>query len=476
MGLISCQQPLFVDAPLAWADVAVSPEAGMDALRDAINGSDREKPTRITAAPGVYQGQCLYVEDHLRSEAAPLLIRGGTGENAPGAVQIDCSDGNGQAFAFVHSSWIGVEGFTFGPDGAGGSHYGDTGIKVSGRPYMPNDRQHFGKWEASHHFVLRNNVMRNLHRGPDGDANPDHYESACCDGAKANQTEWIWYIGNTISRVARHGIDNVGVHHAAACNNIFYDLVGEGQGIESKGGSYDILFEANRMDRVFHRGLMMGGEGTNSNFMWPADFPTEAYGVVARNNVIVNASDGGLGFYGCWNCTATHNSIWFTPGYTITDARDFIRAYPSVLEGGVFDEWGAATRAGEVLTNQDCTIINNVFGAAAGNATCPLDAAGDGQGTVRFTIENNRFYNGGDPLPNCGEGPTSILGFADAGATLTEPPGLANEGGFPDPKADLTPVASSPLVAAGKAHPANPVADAAGKPRPAAGAIGALEP
>lgn len=220
----------------------------------------------------------------------------------------------------------------------------------------------------------------------------------------------------------------------------------------------------------------MGGEGTNSNFMWPVDFPTEAYGVVARNNVIANASDGGLGFYGCWNCTATHNTIWFSEGYTLTDSRDFIRAYPSVLEDGSFDEWGAATRAGEVLTNQDCAVVNNVFGAQAGNATCPLDASGDGQGTVRFTIANNRFYNGGQALPECGDGPTSIHGFPDAGATLTESPGFKEVGHYPEVAPDLTPAAGSALVGAATPNAANPTKDAAGKARPTPGTIGALEP
>lgn len=469
VGLIGCSDALFVDDPdLAWVDVRVTPAAGMDGIRSAIAASDITRPTRITASAGTYQGQCLFVEDHLRGAAAPLFLRGDGG-----VVQIDCSDGNGQAFGFLHASYIAIEGFTFGP---ASGHYGDSGVHISGRPYAIDDRAFFGVWEPSHHFIVRGNVMRNLNRGPDGDQNPDHYESGCCDGAKANQTEFVWYIGNTISRTARHGIDNVGVHHAAVCHNTFVDLVGEGQGVEAKGGSWDILFEGNRFERVFHRALMMGGEGTNSNFMWPVDFPTEAYGVVARNNIVVNAGDGGIGFYGCWSCTAIHNTIWFTPGYDATTSRDFMRAYPSILEGGTYDEWGAATRVGEALTNKGNEVVDNFFGAAAGDNTCPLDAAASGDGTLAMTVRNNLFYNGGNALPECGEGLASIGGYPDAGRTLAGAPGFVAVGGFPAPTPDLTPTAASPLVGAALAHPLAPTVDAAGRARPSPAAIGALEP
>ena len=469
VGRISCSDPLFIDAPgLAWAELRVSPEEGMDGIRRAIAASDRARPTRVLVEAGRYTGACLMVEDHQRSAAAPLWLR------AEGGVEIACSDGNGQAFGFIHSSWFAVEGFTFGPEQGS---YGDTGVHVSGRAVQPEDPAHYGTWEPSDHVIIRNNVMRNLNRGADGDQNPDHYESGCCDGAKANQTEYVWYIGNTISRTARHGIDNVGVHHGAICGNTFFDLVGEGQGVEAKGGSYDIVIEDNSFSRVFHRALMLGGEGTNNNFMWPTSFPVEAYGVVARNNLIVNAADGGITFYGCHRCVAANNTVWFTPGYTAVSSHDFMRMYPSVLEGGSYDEWGLARRAGEVLGNQDCAVINNFFGAAGGDLVCPLDAAGDGSGTRGLEIHHNVFFNGGLALPACGDGPNSLDGYASAGRVLlTEALGLGSMGGFPGPAPTLVPGAASPLVGAGVADPRAPQLDRRGRARPSPPSVGAFEP
>lgn len=456
VGKIACDDRLFVDEPaLTWDEKRVVPAAGMDGIRRAIERSDRAKPTRIQVAAGTYRGPCLDLEDHVRTAQAPLWLR------ADGAVQIECSDGNGQAFGFVHVAYVAVEGFTFGP--ARGA-YGDSGVHVGGRPVAPRDRKSYGVWQPSHHVVIRNNTMRNLNRGADGDGNPEHYESGCCDGAKANQAEWVWYVGNTISRTARHGIDNVGVHHAAVCGNTFRDMVGEGQGVEAKGGSYDIVIEGNRFEGVFHRAIMLGGEGTNNNFMWPVDFPAEAYGVVARNNVIVDAAEGGITFYGCWSCSATHNTIWFTPGPR-AHAHDFMRMYPSTLEGGSYDEWGAAKREGDVLANRGNTVAFNVFGAPGGDLECGLDAAGDGKGTAGLQLHDNVFWNGGRPLPECGEGTNSLAGYPNAGRLV-------------DPKlgADLVPVATSPLVGAVARTPATPALDARRRRRGERVAIGALEP
>ncbi len=353
-GQIRCADRLFIEDPaLRWVERKVTPAAGMDGLRAAIARSDRRKPTRIKVAAGTYRGQCLYVEDHVRTARAPLWLV------ADGPVQIDCADGNGQAFGFVHVAYVAIDGFTFGP---ARGHYGDSGVHVGGKPVRPSDPRSYGRWQPSHHVIVRANTMRNLNRGSDGDGNPDHYESGCCDGAKANQAEWVWFLGNTISRTARHGIDNVGVHHVAMCGNTFTDLVGEGQGVEAKGGSYDVVIEGNRFERVFHRAIMLGGEGSNNNFMWPADFPAEAYGVVARNNVVVDANEGGVTFYGCWSCEASHNSVWFTPGHA-GHARDFMRMYPSILEGGSYDE-------GE---------------RRAGGDTSPPHAANDGRGTSAWS-------------------------------------------------------------------------------------------
>ena len=462
---LACGGPLFIDAipEGGWTEVAIN-GGGMNALRDAIAASDLTKPTRITVAAGTYAGQCLYVEDHLRTATAPLWLR------AQGEVQIDCHDGNGQAVGFDHCAYIAFDGFTIGPKTG---FYGDSAVHIAGKPNFPDDPAHYGDYDPAHHIIVRNLTARNLNRGPDGDQNPDSYESGCCDAVKSNQAADIWVLNSHISRTARHGIDNVGVHRATICGNVLEDMVGAGVGMEAKGGSEDILFEANVIRRVRTRGIMLGGEGSGNVYMWPWDAKYEGTREIARNNVIINSAEAGVGFFGCADCAAVNNSIWVTSGYGIVTDHDMIRAYNSTIEGGN-DYWGGSKRVGEILTNQNNSVINNLFGVADGSMTCALNTNADA--VAGLTFASNLWWNGGMPLAECGDGPTSIVTQKDPGSFYgTDDPKVVSAGSFAQAP-DLTPSAGSALVGHGQAGKNVPGADLVGKKRPAAPAIGALEP
>lgn len=462
---LACNTELFIDAipEGSWTEVSVD-GGGMDAIRQAVNGSDKTKPTRITVAAGTYTGQCLYVEDHMRSAEAPLWLR------AQGTVQIDCSDGNGQAVAFDHSSYIAFDGFTIGPETG---YYGDSAVHIAGKPNFPDDPNHYGDYDPAHHIIIRGLTARNLNRGPDGDSNPDQYESGCCDAVKSNQASDIWILNSHVSRTARHGFDNVGVHRAVICGNTLEDMVGSGVGMEAKGGSEDILFEANVIRRVRTRGIMLGGEGSGNVYMWPWTATYEGRRQIARNNVIVNASEAGLGFFGCQDCLAVNNSVWVTSGYSVVNDHDMIRAYNSTIEGGD-DYWGGGKRLGEVLKNENNRVINNLFGVADGSMTCALNANADAVSGLTFS--NNLWWNGGMDLAECGEGPTSVVGTKDPASFYgTHDPEVRSPGSFTEAP-DLTPSSKSPLAGHAKADKDAPSKDIVGKSRPSPASIGALEP
>jgi len=457
----SCAGRLFIDAIAAdaWIEVRVD-GGGMDAIRDAIAASDRSRATRITIAAGTYGGQCLYVEDHMRTAAAPLMIRG------EGMVQIDCHDGNGQAIGFDHVAYVAIEGITIGP---ARGYYGDSGVHIAGKALDPSNRASYGKWDVSHHVIVRNIVARNLNRGPDGDQNPNAYESGCCDYINVNQAQHVWLIGNHISRTARHGIDNVGVHDLVVCGNVLEDMVGAGVGIEAKGGSQDVLIEGNLIRRARHRGVQLGGEGSGNIYMWPHDATYEGRNQIARNNVVIDAAEAGVGFFGCHDCVAVNNTVWVTKAADAGD-HDMLRAYNSIMEGGD-DYWGGSKRVGEVMRNGRISAIGNLFGATDGSMTCPLNANADA--VSGLTLRGNLWWNGGKPLPECGEGVTSIATAADAASMLGTVDPKVVRGAAP---ADLRPGAGSPLVGAAPDHAAAPTTDHAGKVRPAAMSIGAFEP
>lgn len=468
----ACGGPLFIDAPLAWTEVTIA-SGGMDAIRSAIESSDRAKPTRITVKAGTYRGRCLYVEGHTRSAAAPLWLR------AEGEAQIDCSDGNGQAIAIERSSYVAIDGFTIGPATGG---YGDSAIHISGTPKNPTSRdpKDYGGHEPAHHVIVRRLTARNLLRPADGDGDARHYESGCCDAVKSNQAEYVWVVDSKVSKTARHGFDNVGVHHAYFCNNVLTDMNGAGFAMEAKGGSDDVLFERNVVIGSRRRGIVLGGEGTDNVFMWPWDAPYEARGVVARANVVINAAEGGLSFYGCQGCAAVGNTVWLTAGFTswtgdkmTAEPHDAMRMYASVMEGQADDlrsGW-KPRRVGEKLLCKDNRVVNNLFGAAAGDMTCALDA-GEGA-TGGLVMKSNAWFNGGKALPACDTGdvakkwpdPRSL--FGDFAVGVKNASARAAE--------DLRPIAGSKLVGAGVSDPAAPTVDLTGRARPAPPAIGALE-
>lgn len=447
----------FLDAVKAWTDVRVT-QPSMEAIAEAIHTADATKPVRIVVPKGTYRGRCLYLEDFHRPATAPLLLHG---QDA----QIDCTDGNGQAIGLTNASYVGIEGFSIGPIQG---YYGDSGVHISGKPTSPNDPKAYGQWQPSHHIVVRNMILRNLYRGNDGDQNPDQFESGCCDALKANQAEHVWFQNNRISRVARHGIDNVGVHHLRVCGNTLTDLVGSGFGMEAKGGSDDVIFENNTVFRVRTRGIVLGGEGSDNNYMWPASSNYEGHNEVARNNVVVNAVEGGIAIHGCQECAAVFNTVWVTPAYRAQGDRDMLRVYNSTIEGAG-DLWGGPRRVGQVLRNAKVRVVGNIFAVADGSMSCALNANLDA--VAGLELGANVWFNGGKPFPECGEGAASIVHYKHQ--ALTEPQWVRD--GAPGQMPDLRPKAALPKVE-GVPEALQPKLDASGKPRAGPSVAGAYLP
>src|SRR5262249_3286615 len=136
-----------------------------------------------------------------------------------------------------------------------------------------------------------------------------------------------------------------------------------------------------------------------------------------------------------------------TPGYDVVVDHEMLRLYASHIQGSG-DTWGGSRRVGELLQSQNSHVFDNLFGAAAGDMTCTMNAASDG--VVGLTIDHNLWWNGGSPLADgCGTGDLSLSGYPDPFSVFGDAdPRVANAGTFTTPP-DLTPRAGSPLVSAG---------------------------
>ena len=538
----SCADPLFVDAiaPAAWFNIDVAAAAGAQGIRDAIRSAQADhpnQPVRVRLAPGAYAenlGGEIYAQRVLRTAKAPLWIV--ATDPAPNHTSLT------QGFNFVGVAYIAIEGITVGPATVGAwngkSHANPQPSETQAAVHIAGaardakksakklggglDASVYGQYEPSHHIVVRHMTVQNLFGkdDPSGEqpVGQDH------DGMKFNQVEDLWVLDNTVTQTSRHGIDNVGVHHAAYCRNVV-TRTGAGLGLEAKGGSYQILYERNTFYHV--RRVELGGEATDATYYWSADgrYDYEARRVVARDNLIIDARETAIDISGCTECALIDNTISYTAGYKtpLTDdgnanGGDAIRAHHSALlsaaDGAGNDCvtwdaaqndyvtvdpcWGVGSKApapvGKALVVSHVTMTNNLFTSASGiwstsfgtsNASpstipCPLNLIGEVPAGA-LSMDYDAWWNGGKPLP--AEGCSALPEGAHGKKASADPAlvGGAIDGGSPGSvvstaAAALAPKATSPLRGAGKAGPADAAGyDFLGRARPAKWGIGAID-
>lgn len=354
--LPSCGDALFVDAIPAgdWVTVDLAPEGGTEAIREAMRaaGDQPDKAIHIRLAPGYYAdnlGGEIYVQHLFRTATTPVWVE--ATDKSAGATEL------GQGFNFVGVAYVALDGMTIGPAEVGawdGSAHADpqplqaaAGVHVAGAAIDGGasgvngdgslNAAVYGRFEPSHHIVVRNMTIRNLfgRDDPSGES-PVGQDN---DGIKFNQAQFVWVIGNTITQTSRHGIDNVGTHDAAFCNNVIARN-GQGMGIEAKAGSIRVLFEGNLFYRV--RRVALGGENSDAAYYWSEDgaYDYEGKQIVARNNLIVDPRESAFDFAACHDCAAIGNTVLFTADYVppLTDdgqanGGDAIRVHNSMVLG-----------------------------------------------------------------------------------------------------------------------------------------------
>ncbi|CAN5163310.1 hypothetical protein BH11PSE11_BH11PSE11_17910 [soil metagenome] len=523
---------LFVDAiaESAWFNIDLAPAQGTAGLRQALNTArdlHPNQPVRIRLAPGIYEdnlGSEVFAQRLLRSATSPIYIVATS--PAANATQL------GQGINLLGVSYIAIDGVTIGPATVGawnGSTHAaplplqaSAGIHVSGAAILADQNAGtggvlntaiYGKYDPSHHILIRNVTIQNLFELDARSGETSNGQSM--DGMKFNQIEDLWVLNSTVSQTSRHGIDNVGVHRATFSGNLIA-YTGGGQGIEAKGGSVDVVFDANTFYKV--RRVALGGENTDATYYFSADgrWDYEGLRITARNNLIIDPREAALDFAGCTDCTAVGNSILFSAAYQVpidegtVYGGDAIRVHDSVIQGTsdgagsdcqfwngadyvtVTPCWGvganAPSPAGKLLRNSNLTVVDNVFASlngsfseALGGSTipCPLNVL-DGDAALNFNA--NYWYNGIRPLPVAGctslpEGSRSIYSTTAATARpgftgsidASSLAALANSA-----VTGLTPPSSSPLVGAGVANAALPSVDRVGRSRTQPPTIGAL--
>jgi len=449
----SCNEVLFVDqlAESAWVNIDVQPSQGTYGVREALRtaqASHANQPVRIRLAPGTYAdnlGNEIFAQRLQRGAANPIWIQ--ATDPRPNATVL------GHGINLLGVSYIAIDGVTIGPETVGAwngqSHANPqplqaaAGVHVAGAALNARtsanhngvlDASVYGRYEPSHHIVVRRVTVQNLFDPAERDAETS--DSQSMDGMKFSQVEDLWVLDSAVRQTTRHGIDNVGVHRAAFCRNLVAQT-GGGLGLEAKGGSVDVLYDSNSFYRV--RRVELGGEETDATYYFSADgrYDYEALRTVARNNLIVDAREAALEFSGCADCTAVNNSIVFTAAYQppsdggtifggdamrVHDSRVLGAAdgagsdcqfWDSALQDYVTVDpcWGVGAQApapvNKVLRSANLAVLNNLFSAEGGSlgagsggvVPCPLNVIG---GSALLSLNGNFWWNGGSALPTSG--------------------------------------------------------------------------
>jgi hypothetical protein len=441
-----CADIPFVDSvpAAAWVTLDVAPAQGTAGVRDALRQAQQQhpaQPVRIRLAPGTYAdnlGAEIYAQALWRSAQAPLWLVA-TDANPDATVL-------GHGINLVGVSWVAIDGVTIGPAQVGawnGNRHANpqplqaaAGVHVSG---VAQDGQRsalrdgqadlaiYGRWQPSHHLLVRRVTVQNLFDPAERDG--ESSDSQSMDGMKFNQVQDLWVLDSRVSQTTRHGIDNVGVHRAAFCRNVVSGS-GGGLGIEAKGGSVDVLYDGNLFHRV--RRVELGGEDTDATYYFSADgrWDYEGLRITARNNLIVDPREAALEFSGCRDCAAVNNTVYFSPGYRAPQGGgDAIRIHDSrtlaaadgagsdciTWDVGAQDYvtvdrcWGLGAQApapvNRVLRSSGTVLANNLllshaplWGVARGDdaVACTLNAAA---GAESPRMDGNLWFNGGQPLP-----------------------------------------------------------------------------
>ena len=101
------------------------------------------------------------------------------------------------------------------------------------------------------------------------------------------------------------GVDMVGVVNAWIADNYVHDI--PSIGLYAKGGSQNIVYENNRVENIYERGIMLG-QSTGQAFM--NNGPYESFDSIIRNNIIINTQDACLATASSLNIKIYNNSCF----------------------------------------------------------------------------------------------------------------------------------------------------------------------
>jgi len=227
--------------------------------------------TRIRVAAGTYGAIGSF--STLRGEAtAPIALVG------EGAVIVD-TGGTDLALHLIDPRYIVIQGITVQNTFPHGINIDDGGSYSSPAEYV----------------VLRNMTFRNIGTGGNSD---------CLKMSGVNN---FYVEGSSFSNCNQgEAIDMVGCHNGVIGSNVFFDL--PVNGLQTKGGSADVLIHGNRFIDIAQRSINAGGS-TDSPYYRPSNTTHEALRIQMIANIFERPAVTPVAFVGCDTCVFANNTI-----------------------------------------------------------------------------------------------------------------------------------------------------------------------
>jgi len=199
------------------------------------------------------------------------------------------------------------------------------------------------------------------------------------DAIKASGVNYLYIVNNQLSSVgtSSSNIDLVGCHNSIISQNTISDS--PGSGIQTKGGSADILIHGNLIKNITGRAINAGGSTGAAYFRPPLDPLAENYEaarITMLSNIIVN-SDSAVVYTGCVECVFANNTV-IDPQFYI------VRILQETVSGATYD----------FAECRDGYFLNNIVRYSIADIGSEFRIVNIGANTdpTTFTFDNNLWW------------------------------------------------------------------------------------
>ncbi len=209
---------------------------------------------------------------------APIKVQGS------GGAVIDCA-GGAMGGAFSDPAYVVLEGITIQNAQPHGLNIDDGGSYAT----------------PGHHLILRNLTIAGAGNGCN------------CDCIKMSGIDDFMVLASDVSGCNQGEIiDMVGCHRGFISGNFFHAPMANG--VQTKGGSADVLIHGNRFSDIPQRSVNAGGS-TGAAYYRPQDTAYEGARIQIVANVFERSGNAPVAFVGCDTCVFANNTVIDPRGY-----------------------------------------------------------------------------------------------------------------------------------------------------------------